>query len=97
MTYQQAAQTSLDVQDACNLSGVARSFVQVIDAVRAESDRIGKGTDWVNRHPIVSLFLDKMASLNQTQCLCSANIGSFSKTYAEVHQIAEQAEPVHSN
>jgi len=74
MTYQQAAQAALQVQDASNLSGVAHTFDQAMAALWDEAHRQGKGTAWVNQHPIVTLFLDKMASLNRTQCLCSTNM-----------------------
>jgi len=68
MTYQQAAQTAIDVQDASNLSGVVKSLAgPVMDALWEESRRIGKGTKWINEHPIVTLFLSKLASLNRSQ------------------------------
>lgn len=65
MTIQYAAQQALDVQYACNLSGVARSLNQIIQevlwptAVREEN-----GTKWINTHPIVTMFLLKMCELN---------------------------------
>ena len=65
MTIQQAAQEALDVQNACNLSGVAKSFADVLDAIWTEARKQGKGTDFVNTHPIVTLFLSKLVSLNQ--------------------------------
>lgn len=89
MTLQQAAQTALDVQDACNLSGVVRSFHTIVmEVLWPEARKLGKGTDWVNQHPIVSLFLDKLASLNRTQCLCSHNMDAFSKACRQVEELA---------
>ena len=65
MTIQQAAQQALDVQYACNLSGVAKSFSQVIqEALWPIAHRDGVGTRWVNSHPVVTMFLLKMAELN---------------------------------
>lgn len=64
MTYKQSAQAALDVQDASNLSGVARSFGDAVTAVFAESQRLNKGTNWRNTHPVITLFLLKMAELN---------------------------------
>lgn len=64
MTLQQAAKQALDVQDACNLSGIVCSFAQAMDAVNAESTRLGRGTAWRNTHPIITLHLLKMAELN---------------------------------
>lgn len=64
MTLQQAAKQALDIQDACNLSGVVYSFAQAMDAICAESYRLGRGTAWKNTHPIVTLHLLKLAELN---------------------------------
>lgn len=64
MNYQQAAQTALDVQDACNLSGVVFSFAEAMHAICEEQQRLGKGTEWKNRNPIVTLFLSKLQDLN---------------------------------
>jgi hypothetical protein len=81
MDYQKAAQTALDVQDACVLSGVAKSLAgPVMDAIWAEARRLNKGTDWVNENPIVTLFLNKMQSLNR---------GEFSPAYDAVEKIAQ--------
>src|ERR1700726_975979 len=64
MTIQQAAQTALDVQDACNLSGVVASFKEIVhEVIWPEARRLGKGTEWVNSHPVVTLFLSKLCSL----------------------------------
>ena len=71
MTIQQAAQTALDVQDACNLSGVLASFKEIVHEVLwPEARRLGHGTEWVNQHPIVTLFLSKLGSLNRGYYEC---------------------------
>lgn len=83
MTYQEAIKSAFDVQDASNLSGVVKSLAgPVMDALWAEARMTGHGTDWVNQHPVVTLFLDKLASLNRTQCLCADNISNFSKAHS---------------
>jgi hypothetical protein len=64
ITYKQAAQQALDIQDACNLSGIAYAFERAITAVCEESHRIGQGTQWRNTHPIVTLHLLKMSELD---------------------------------
>lgn len=64
MTYQEAAQWALDCQDACNLSGVAHSLSRAVAAIWDEANKTGKGTDWVNTHPIVALYLSKLCDLN---------------------------------
>jgi len=62
MTYREAAQLALQVQDASNLSGVVHDLPEVMDAIWIEG--YGKGTDWVNQNPIVRLILYKLCSLN---------------------------------
>jgi hypothetical protein len=60
---QQAASDALQVQNACNLSGVARSFLEAVKAVNDEANRLNEGTEWRNNHPIIRLFVDKLASI----------------------------------
>ena len=67
ITYQQLAQQALDVQDACNLSGVVHAMSRGMEALWAEAHQHGHGTEWVNEHPIVTLFIDKLAHLNKSQ------------------------------
>jgi hypothetical protein len=48
-------------QGACNLSGLARSLAEeIIPQVREEARARGEGTDYVNSHPAVRLFLEQM-------------------------------------
>src|SRR5712664_17795 len=71
MTIQQAARTALDCQDACNLSGVLASFKEIVhEVIWPEARRLGKGTEYVNAHPIVTLFLSKLCSLNRGYFEC---------------------------
>lgn len=56
--YQRACKNSLDVQDACNISGVLHSFLEDLAAVRAHPGN--SGTDWIRRHPVVVLYVDKL-------------------------------------
>lgn len=67
-TWKELAADALQVQDACNLSGVVQSFARVITEVRRrlEFDR-NSGTDAVNTHPICILYSDKIAHLTDTQ------------------------------
>ncbi len=66
MTLKQAAQSAIDVQDACNLSGVAHSMLDAIAAIRADASN----TLPVNQHPIVTLYLLKMNELNGCGSTC---------------------------
>lgn len=57
-------QTAIDVQGACNLSGVVHSFSEIIKRVRKQLESEGPySTEDVNRHPICRLFADKIQSL----------------------------------
>jgi len=81
MTIKEAAQTALDVQSAVNLSGVLASFKEVVhEVIWPEAHRLGKGTEWVNSHPIVTLYLSKLTDLNYNQ--------DFSHAYDAVKQLA---------
>jgi|HubBroStandDraft_1064217.scaffolds.fasta_scaffold34755_4 hypothetical protein len=90
MSLQQAAKQAIECQNACNLSGVLDSFHRVVmDCIWPEARKQGKGTDFVNTHPVVYLFLDKLTSLNHRQCLCNTNLDEYNKAYAEALRIAD--------
>jgi hypothetical protein len=95
MTLQDASQTGLGVQNACNLSGVLASFQRVaIDALWPEARRLIKGADWVNHHPICTLFLDKLSDLNRRGDFSSAHREVERLTKAEVSASANAANPI---
>ena len=58
-------QDALEVQDACNLSGVVHSFSKVMSSIMGDASN----THDVNRHPIAVLYADKIASLAGVQSL----------------------------
>lgn len=64
-TLAEAAKAALQVQDACNIGGVSIAFRHAVQAVLNEAQRTGKGTDWVNAHPILILFYDKMMDMGK--------------------------------
>jgi hypothetical protein len=86
MTYREAARTAIAVQDAVNLSGVVHSFADAVSAIWDEAHRQGHGTEWVNTHPVVTLFFDRLADLNGNWLQCP-DIG---QAYDEVRKIAER-------
>ena len=53
------ANSALQVQDACNLSGVVASFARMTHEMRES----GMGTSECNQHPLTRLFVDKLLSL----------------------------------
>lgn len=56
-------QMAIHSQDACNLSGLVRSLAQVLDKIHNEARQNGKGSDWINAHPIVRLYVEQLAHL----------------------------------
>lgn len=55
-------------QNACNLSGLAHDLTGVMQKLWDEAHSLGEGTEYVNRHPVVALFLHQMAHLNRPGC-----------------------------
>jgi len=73
-------QDALDVQSACNLSGVINSFVRVLERVRAEV----QGTDAINKHPICRLYAEQIIYLT------GGGSSNNSESYNDAYVIAEQ-------
>ena len=65
--YADMARDALNVQDACNLSGVVFSFVEVVRKLGDYAHEHAKGTAWKNKHPLVQLWVDKLGHLAGTQ------------------------------
>lgn len=88
-TLKQLATEALNVQDACNLSGVVHGFARAIGELRNTLERSGlpASTDDINEHPISKVWADKIAHLTRTQ-----NRGAFgdliSQAYHVVHELA---------
>jgi hypothetical protein len=72
-------QSALDAQMACNLSGIVHSFSSVMTRIWAEARALGKGTGWVNAHPIARLYAEQIAHLS------GAGITSHSDSYTKAH------------
>lgn len=76
-TMKELAALALNVQDACNLSGVAHSFSEIVTEIRMHLEAEGKGgTDNVNQHPICVLFINKLSSLSHAE-----DVSSFTHAY----------------
>jgi hypothetical protein len=59
------AEQAIFVQSACNISAVAFSFSQLMEDLNSymhESVK-DKQTEWRNHHPLIVLFVDKLADL----------------------------------
>jgi hypothetical protein len=87
-TIAEHAYEALAVQNACNLSGVVKSLDHIMSDLWKEAQRGDHGTDWVNTHPIVVAFVDKLASLAR----CQGAIDPVMKAYewCENHSVRRQ-------
>jgi hypothetical protein len=85
-TLAQLAQEALDVQGACNLSGVVLGWGRAITELRRNLPQLG--TDEINRHPINRLWADKVAHLTGTQVISGESMATFSKAYDVVCELA---------
>ena len=70
---------ALMVQSACNLSGVVHSFSEILSRLVKEAQEQGKGTDWINTHPICVLFAEQIEHL----------VGGGDANYFEAYKICE--------
>jgi len=64
-------------QGACNLSGLAYSLAEAMELIWLEAREQGQGTDYVNSHPIVRLYMEQMSFL------CRADYFASHKTCVE--------------
>jgi hypothetical protein len=65
MLTQKDYQTALDIQNACNLSGVIRCWTEMTARIWEDIWASGGGTREFNRHPINVLFASKVESLTE--------------------------------
>jgi len=73
---------AIEVQDACNLSGVVHSMDETMSDLWVMARALGRGTGWVNHHPICRLYASKIAHL--TGMLASASAPAF---HAEAEEL----------
>lgn len=73
-TEQELIKEALEVQNACNLSGVVHSFSKAMSDLWELANKEGKGTTWVNTHRVSRLFADKILSLSG-----AVKLGDFSE------------------
>lgn len=87
-TLRELAQDALQVQDACNLSGVLLSWHHACVDLRQALKSLGQpcSTADVNHHVIMKLWADKVASLTETQVWTPTEI---SEAWDTVTRIAE--------
>lgn len=94
MTIKEAVAHALNVQDACNLSGVVYSWSRILNALVAipslDDGEYGDGewnklgTDARNTHCINVLFADKVAHLTGTQ---TVGVDKVAAAYKQAYEI----------
>lgn len=65
-TMKQLVQEALDVQNACNMSGIVRSYAEALSDLREILEKEGSGfsTEKLNRHPVSVMWACKIADLS---------------------------------
>jgi len=79
-------QQAIDAQSACNLSGIVHSFSETLTHIWEDSD--GRGTDWVNKHPICRLYAEQICFLSGGGATMDGN--SYRVAYNQVEEIIAQ-------
>lgn len=77
-TINQAAAAAIQVQSACNLSGVVRSYAEALAILLRQPDCTG--SEWVARHPVSVLFAVQVAWL--TGIAGESHADGYSAAYA---------------
>lgn len=62
-TEQELIMEAIQVQDACNLSGVVQSFAKAIKELWQLKNAKSAGTSDINRHRLCRLYADKIKQL----------------------------------
>ncbi len=83
-TLKELAQEAIDVQGACNLSGVVISFTRVIQELKLHYP--GLSTTEFNHLPINAMWADKIASLTGIQ---NMKMVEYSGIYDKVKALSE--------
>lgn len=89
-TIAQLAREAYIVQDACNLSGVLLGAARAVLELREIASAEGKSWEWVDHHPVMCLWADKIAHLTGTQRL---GTDSVMDAYNVIHKLMETSEP----
>jgi hypothetical protein len=91
-TLHSMAQEALDVQSACNLSGVIAAFARIVTDMRGP---LGMDTPTCNTHPICRLFAEQIAHL--TGGGSCENVESYWQAHRECERLAAMDRSVRPN
>ena len=84
----QLAQDAIFVQDARNISGVIHALDRTMSKIADISRANCTGTDWLNKHPIIVLFADKLASMAGVQGISSESQTAYGRAYDACRDMA---------
>lgn len=86
-TMKELAQEALDVQNACNLSGVVHGMSRVMTTLWEHAKEQKQGTDWVNTHPCAILWAHKICHLTKIEHIGMPNIDkAYDWAYEQINQ-----------
>jgi hypothetical protein len=71
-------------QSAVNLSGIVFDFAKILERAWSEARSLGKGTDYVNTHPISRLFAEQIMYL-------AAGTADHHASYSMAYQAVSEA------
>ena len=82
-----------DWTDACNVGGavnaggVIRSLAAVTQRIWADAHEAGKGTDWVNHHPIIACYVTSLVGLTS---VCTHDIEAWGFCWKQTTPIVHE-------
>ena len=83
-------QDALNSQSACNLSGIVHTFSKVVSKIWEHAHSDGRGTEWVNKHPICRLYAEQIAHLS------GAGMGDSDSYHKAYTACMDRVEEVHN-
>jgi|SRR5215475_8093263 len=78
-------QAAIYSQSAVNASGLIKSLAEITTRIWNTAREIGKGTAWVNQHPIIQLFTYQIVALSFKREFIDWD--GYTKAYAFVQQV----------
>ena len=66
-TIIELSKQAIEVQDACNLLGVSKSFALAVEEL-FYSNECNRDMNKLNNHPVITLWIDKLLDMNGRPC-----------------------------
>ena len=81
-------QNAMYSQGAVNASGLIHSLSEVMDKIWGDAFDMQMGSDWVNRHPILRLYLEQLVMINHAGWIQDSD-GTYSAAYGLVQDVID--------